>query len=516
MTAVLPVTSGKGAFDSNGAAWRLHLVALGLAASGLLLLFRNDAAAMVRIWLESSTFAHCILIPPIIAWLVWQRLPELRELSPGVWPPALFVVAVGAILWLLGQAGGIGLVRHLALMVMLQGAVMTCLGKAVARGLAFPLFYAFFLVPAGEEIVPLMQTLTAKMCMILLGWVGIAAHIEGVFITTPAGAFEVAEACSGVKFLVAMVAYGVLAANLCFRSRLRRLLFVAAAVVIPILANGVRAWGTIYVASLTSADFAEGFDHVLYGWIFFAIVIALLMAAGWRFFDRSPNGPWLDPAVLQQGPGRSRPQNASLFAGAAILATAALPLGWSHWLEAAGVARIPDRFTLPQPAGWRPIPAVSGRQWTPHYAGADRLWTAHYRDRDGREVTLVIAVYARQEEGRELIGFGQGAVAPEGSWAWTANGRPPSGGRLDRITSFGTLREVATFYRVARELTGNPYEVKMATIKTRLLGGPQRAVAVLVSAQAPGTGVSPRPAIDSFLAALGPVDRLADRAAGGR
>jgi hypothetical protein len=51
-------------------------------------------------------------------------------------------------------------------------------------------------------------------------------------------------------------------------------------------------------------------------------------------------------------------------------------------------------------------------------------------------------------------------------------------------------------------------------MKTRLLGGPQRAAALLVSARAPATGVSPRPAIDDFLAALGPVEAITDRAAG--
>jgi hypothetical protein len=73
---------------------------------------------------------------------------------------------------------------------------------------------------------------------------------------------------------------------------------------------------------------------------------------------------------------------------------------------------------------------------------------------------------------------------------------------------------VATFYRVGRIVTGSQAAVKLETIKVRLLGGPQRAVAVLVSAPAPARGVSPRPAIDAFLSSLGPVAPLADRVAG--
>jgi hypothetical protein len=70
-----------------------------------------------------------------------------------------------------------------------------------------------------------------------------------------------------------------------------------------------------------------------------------------------------------------------------------------------------------------------------------------YRNAQGQEIDLAIAVFARQEEGRELVGYGQGAVGPDGGWAWTASGDAPPGGRLDRIASFGTVREVATFYR---------------------------------------------------------------------
>jgi EpsI family protein len=376
-----------------------------------------------------------------------------------------------------------------------------------------------FLVPAGEEIVPLMQTVTAEMCMALLGLVGIPAHLEGVFISIPGGYFEVAEACSGVKFLVAMLAYGALVANVCFRSWARRALFMAAAVVIPILANGVRAWGTIYVAWHTGNDFAVGFDHVFYGWIFFAIVIALLMGAGWRFFDRGVDDPWFDPEQLQPANARGGSARALAFVAVAALAIALLPPLWLGALAASSVRAAPASLVLPEVSGWQrvamPAPIANERAWRPHFAGAS-LAIGRYRDAAGRHVDLAIAYYPRQREGQELVGFGQGAVGPGSHWAWSASAAPPPGGRADRITSFGTIREVATFYRVGRIVTGSAIDVKWETMRARLLGGPQRAVAVLVSAQAPADGVSPRPAIDSFLAALGPIDRLADRAAGAR
>ena len=282
-------------------AWRRHLTALAVTCVAILVLFRRDAADMAAIWWNSSTFNHCLLIPPIIAWLVWQRLPELRRLAPAAWAPGLALVGTGALGWLLGEASGVDLARHAGLLVMLEGAVVACLGKAVTRGLAFPLFYAWFLVPAGEELVPAMQTVTAQIAAFLLGLTGVPAHLEGIFITTPSGYFKVAEACAGVKFLIAMTAFGALVANLCFRAWPRRIAFLAVAILVPVLANGVRAWGTIYIADRTDIAFAASFDHVVYGGIFFAIVIALILAAGWRFFDRGAGDPGSIPTRCRRG-----------------------------------------------------------------------------------------------------------------------------------------------------------------------------------------------------------------------
>jgi hypothetical protein len=77
---------------------------------------------------------------------------------------------------------------------------------------------------------------------------------------------------------------------------------MAACVVVPILANGVRAWGTIYVAQSRGVEFAAGFDHIVYGWIFFAIVMALLIGLAWRFFDRPAHDRLIDAEAIDASP----------------------------------------------------------------------------------------------------------------------------------------------------------------------------------------------------------------------
>ena len=482
--------------------WPAHGAMLAGAVTALLLLFADDAADVVGQWRNSSTYEHCLAIPPILAWLLWLRLPALRATHPQAWASGLIAVAAGALGWLVGEAAAAAVIRQFALLLMLEGAIAALLGRAVLRILLFPLGYAVFLVPAGDFLIPPLQTVTAKLSMALLHLSGVPARLEGVFITTPDGWFEVAAACSGIKFLIAMVALGVLAASLCFRSRRRRAIFLAACVVLPILANGVRAWGTIYIAHLFGARYATGFDHVVYGWFFFAVVIALMLAVAWPLFEE-PEEYVASPAVM---PTQRWPLIPTALAALLI---AASPLAWVHAISA-GRAPLPTA-ALPDVPGWHRV-APSGVAWRPRFAGADRVLMGRYADERGHSADLVLAIFRSQDATRRLTGFGQGAVDPDGTWAW-AHGLPdPPRGKAELISGPGQAsRAVLSFYRVGRITTGSEVAVKLETLKVRLIGGPQSAVALLVSAdRAQGA----RGAADALLAALGDTDGLMDHAAG--
>jgi exosortase len=192
------------------------------------------------------------------------------------------------VLWWAGRSLGINLIAHVGAVGALQGGVVAVLGLRISLLLALPLGFAAFLVPFGDEIVAPLQFITADIAIALTHWSGVPAAINGIYIDTPAGLFIVAEACSGVKFLIAMVTLGVLVAFTRFASWGKRAAFLAACIVVPILANGARAWATIYIAQYIGAEKAGGFDHIVYGWVFFAIVVAAMLAGAWRWFEREP------------------------------------------------------------------------------------------------------------------------------------------------------------------------------------------------------------------------------------
>src|SRR3569833_3093354 len=267
MTMVVPAAvfaagATAGGFDAR---WRRHAAMLLGAALLIVALFHDDALALASIWWTSTTFGHCLFISPVIAWLVWQRRAELAQVAPVGWWPGLLLVGAGGFGWLLGDAASVALARHLGLVMMLQGAVVTILGPNVARALLFPLAYAFFLVPFGEGLEAPLQGVTVAMTMPLLRLFGVPGHVEGVLITIPNGYFEVAEACSGAKFVIAMIAYGTLVAQVCIVSWRRRAFFLVAALIVPVVSYGLRAFGSIYAAYLTSVVRATGMDHIVYG-----------------------------------------------------------------------------------------------------------------------------------------------------------------------------------------------------------------------------------------------------------
>lgn len=490
--------------------WRRHLVALAIAAAALLALFHRDIATLASLWWTSTTFGHCLFIGPVIAWLVWQRRNDLAQLTPAAWAPGLLLVAGGGCIWLVGDAASVDLFEQLGLVVMLQGAVVTILGPSVARALLFPLAYAFFLVPFGESMEQPLQSVTVAMVMPMLHAVGVPATVDGVLITIPHGYFEVAEACSGAKFEIAMIAFGVLVANVCFVSWRRRAAFMAMALTVPILANAVRAFGTIYAAHLTSVEAATGYDHIVYGWIFFGLVMAAVLAIGWRWFDRDPLAPWVDVERLKTVPRR---RIAAWAATAITVAAAAVFPVWGNAIVSRADA-LPGQVTLPQVPGWSRAPLTTRAPWVPYYPAADRFLFGRYTDADGDAVDLGIAVFGGQHDGKELVTFGTGVLKQNDVWVRVEDVAPIAGGRAMRITAPGNVeRIVGTWYRVGDVLTANPNVVKMETLKAKFLGGPQRAVAVHVSAEVlPGHDA--RAAIERFLGALGPIDVVADRIVG--
>lgn len=489
----LPATGGLRPDSDWTRALGLLLVALALLVS----LFFETGRSIVSIWERSDTFAHGFLIVPISLWLVWEKRAGLRHLTPAptIWP-LLLLIPLGAG-WLLGNLVDALVVQQFAFVGMLMATIWATLGNRVARWLAFPILFLAFGVPVGEGLIYPLMNFTADFTVGMLKLTGIPVYREGTFFTIPTGKWSVVEACSGLRYLIASVTLGVLYAYLTYTRWWKRLLFVLFAIGVPILANGLRAYMIVMIGHLSDMSLAVGVDHLIYGWVFFGIIITIMFLIGaiWRDPQQAPPSPSPTGQRLVTRADHLRMLAAlSLLAGMWPLASVALA-------DRTGPVAAID-LAVPTPeGGWSLLGAdvVEGSwDWRPHVVGADGSIYGFFgrAETTGRPpigpVGLYLGVYRTQRQGAELVSTGNYMVHQKDS-SWSDLAIVPRkvkiAGRGFRVEEHMLLSRqgqrllVWTWYRVGDRHTANPYIAKLTEALSRLSG--RRGEAALIAVAAP-------------------------------
>ncbi|RMF11635.1 MAG: exosortase A [Alphaproteobacteria bacterium] len=498
-TAVIPEAERLDqAWIRAGVIWALVVVAL-------IVSFGNTAATMVSTWWNSASYNHCFLVPLISAYLVWERRQLFQQIAPRTNWWGVGAVLGAAVLWLVGRLAGAMVVEQFALVSMIQASVLAFFGWHATRALILPVFFLVFAVPFGDFLVPPLQDFTAEFVVYALRVVGVPVYMEGVFLSTPSGDFHVAEACSGVRFLIATVPLGVLFADLAFSSWYRRAMVIVLSVVVPIVANGFRAFGIVYIAYLTDNEYATGVDHLVYGWIFFAIVILLLIAIGMLFSDKPIDAPAFR---LPRGESNERPSALGQFGmiAVAVLVMANLaPLAYHRVSAAARDFTVPELAAPMARDPWRQVESATDEIWRPRFRGVDAEFVQDYERSDGARVRLYLGYYGAQREKAEVVQFGNTVVAPE-PWDWSSgrntqvqvNGRPHPVIESRLITRH-RARLVWHWYWSGGRITANPYVAKVSDLTAKLLGGEKAAAIIAVSVEETLTPMVARETLTDFL-----------------
>jgi exosortase A len=259
-------------------------------------LFWTEVVTAVQTWDDSTAYNHCFLVVPIVLYLLWDRRGSLRGLAAKPMPLVALLGLPLAAGWLFAERLGIMEGRQLIAVSFLELLFLGVLGWRLWKSVSGPLLYLYFLVPFGEFLTPGLQDITAVFVRYGLDVLQIPAYVDGYAIEIAEGTFFIAQACAGLRFLIASIAFGALYAILMYRSPVRRAAFIAISIVVPIIANGFRALGIVSLGHILGSAEAAATDHVLYGWMFFSLVILLLLACGLPFReDHHPDVPTPSP-----------------------------------------------------------------------------------------------------------------------------------------------------------------------------------------------------------------------------
>lgn len=483
-------------------AWLRHGLALAALLGLTLALFGEAVAAAVKVWLVSPTYSHCFLILPIVAWLIWEKRGALVQTAPGLFAPALLLTPLLGLMWWMGQLLAVNEVQQYAVVGLAQTLIVALLGLNVVRVIWFPLLYLLFLVPTGEYLIAPMQRFATQFVDVSLTFLGVAHFTQGTMFELTNGRFEIAEACAGLRFLIATVTLGVLFSYMMFRKPIKTVLFLIASVAVPLIANGLRCVGIILLAHFTNNQYGAGADHIVYGWGFNVAILLILGVIGALFRD-----DFSETSPVRAQPPASMGKLAAIAVLAATLVSTGPAIAFWHdnHLPPSDLSALADPFA---PPGWQQFPPSDS--WRPDFSGFDAQASAAIvpsTQPGAAPVDLFLAYYARPRPGHAMTAHinrfwdAERWVLSEADTITASFAGNPVSFQEWIIASRFEKRMVWSSYWVDGRFTTSPLRVKLWQASAALRGQEGQAVLVL-STQMEGTPQDARTRLAHALSAL--------------
>ena len=475
------------------------------ALAVVLWLFRQTFSDMVSIWYRSETFHHGFLIAPISAYLAWTRRAALSVLPLRPWWLGLIAILAGSILWWLSSELSVAFVEQLSAVFVVVALVPALLGKAYARCAAFPLAFLFLAVPFGEFAIPYLIEYTASFTVFSLQILGFPVIREGIYFSIPAGNFEVVKACSGIRYLLASFSLGTLYGYLVFDGLKKRIAMSLLSLILPIVANGARALGIVLLAHYSDMQMATGVDHIVYGWLFFGIVMLTLFWIGGHF--RDPESPLLSRTTVHRtlaglGSVVRLPVAVAVFM-VAIAAASTGPIiaaAAEHRAESQPVSRpaMPSAFGMwralaEEPNSTGSVSALNARSYSTGRAIVDVSVATSAAAIDG---------LVEENEGTRTVDLRLARI-PGGKW----HSVPLGSGSEARVREWvigweGNYRLVWVWSELDQQLTTSVIGARLRELPGTLLGRPKQFAAFAVSVDLrAGSQAEARVLLDEFVLA---------------
>lgn len=458
--------------------WRAATAAICLIAA-FVAAYYSTIEKLVAYWNSNETYSYGFLVPLIVGYLIWAKRDVLQMTPPA---PSYGLggatLTVGLAMLIIGRISATNVVEELSLPVTITGIVLMVLGWRMTRALAFPLIYLLAMIPFWgfllEPLQPPFQLYSAVVGVGALRLFDVPVLRDGIFIYLPDATLEVADVCSGINQLLAILCIGVPLAQLNISRWWRRAVIIAASLLIALLSNGLRV-AMISLFAYYGIRGPNGDIHGPYSLLRTTLISGVgFLILFWLIFRFSDTAPAPSRARTEFPP--FYPSRISVLAVAVATMFLGATIAFEQWHRVTPVQLSTDFQSFPSTIGrWQLVPRQSLSS-----AARDQTFdvslTRRYAAADGGHMELMLGFFPDQHQGRELVGV---EVAQILSPRVGETRRPLKSGRQvnEYVTTVGQDRYYVVYcYVVGDRLVSSAYEAKFwstwnALVRRRSDGG---------------------------------------------
>lgn len=283
----------------------LQLFTVAVAVIALVLVFQNTFAYLYAVW-HREEYSHGFLIPLVSGYLLWQRRRLFEQATlRGSWA-GVAIAAAGIAIYFVGAVASITTVDTYALVIVVLGTALALTGWQAFRIALVPLALLFLMNPIPNffyyNLSAELQLISSQLGVALMRLCGVSVFLEGNVIDLGGYQLQVAEACSGLRYLFPLMTLGVIMAYLLRGAAWMRWLLFLSTVPITVLMNSVRIGVIGVLVDRYGVAQAQGFLHLFEGWVVFMICLLLLVAEAWVLLRLSGDRRSLGDLIGYQPP----------------------------------------------------------------------------------------------------------------------------------------------------------------------------------------------------------------------
>lgn len=438
----------------------------------MFLAFNSSFSRLIDIWQSSNTYGHGILILPIVLWLIHRKKHLLADIEakPSVF--ALLLVGLTSLFWFVSVLSYINVIEQFALFSLFVVLTWAFFGWKIVLSLKFPLAFLYLSIPVGDFLVPYLQFITADISVFMIQILGIPVFRDGMYIQIPNGNFLVAEACSGIRFLISTITIGVLYSYLNFSKLYKQVLFVLLCCVVAIIGNGLRAFLMILIGHLSNMQAAVGFDHFVYGGVFFVIILSILFVIGHYMSDPLTDIEEIteknNQPALQQFPSLVFIIITLLL----LLIGPVLKFKYESYINVMASQQITQQST---PASLSSTTITKfNHNWLPDFPDSDSIYTSAPTTNG---IDIFVAKYNYETDSKEIISY-RNRLFDTDFWSIKGISSSELSTRDDKIIPYsaytivnmqGEERKLRVVYKVNGILSANKIQFKLLQLMNKIM-----------------------------------------------